>query len=61
VVRRKSGGLLRPSVAIGALLPTLIGAAWSLAWPSALPAAFAIVGAAGFLAASMQIPITAIV
>ncbi len=55
------GGLLTPGLANGALLALVLGGAWSLAWPGAAPGAFALVGAAAFLAASMQMPLTAIV
>jgi H+/Cl- antiporter ClcA len=46
---------------MGALLASLIGGLWNLACPGAPPGAFAIVGAAAFLASSMKMPITAIV
>jgi H+/Cl- antiporter ClcA len=54
------GGLLTPSLTIGALLATLIGYVWGLAWPGVPLAAFAIVGAAAFLASAMNMPLTAI-
>ncbi|WP_313067934.1 chloride channel protein, partial [Achromobacter animicus] len=34
---------------------------WSLAWPDSPPGAFAVVGAAAFLASSMRMPLTAVV
>jgi H+/Cl- antiporter ClcA len=34
---------------------------WNMIWPGTLSGAFAIVGAAAFLAASMQMPLTAVV
>ncbi|WP_191487933.1 chloride channel protein [Pseudomonas sp. FEN] len=55
------GGLLTPALAIGALMAILLGGLWNLAWPGVELGAFAIVGAAAFLAASMAMPITAIV
>ncbi|QKM49815.1 H(+)/Cl(-) exchange transporter ClcA [Burkholderia glumae] len=55
------GGLLTPGLANGALLAIVLGGAWQLVWPGAAPGAFAVVGAAAFLAASMQMPLTAIV
>ncbi|RKE36555.1 H+/Cl- antiporter ClcA [Paraburkholderia sp. BL23I1N1] len=55
------GGLLTPGLANGALLAIVLGGAWSLFWPGASLGAFAVVGAAAFLAASMQMPITAVV
>lgn len=55
------GGLLTPALASGALMAILLGGAWSLAWPGVPLGAFAIVGAAAFLGASMSMPLTAIV
>jgi len=55
------GGLLTPSLANGALLAVLLGALWNLIWPSAPLGAFAIIGAAAFLAAAQKMPLTAIV
>jgi H+/Cl- antiporter ClcA len=55
------GGLLTPGMTIGALLALPLGAAWSLAFPGPPPGAYAFVGAAAFLAASMAMPLTAIV
>jgi len=54
------GGLLTPSVAIGALLAIVIGSLWNLAWPGVPTGAFAIVGATAFLASSLKMPVTAI-
>jgi H+/Cl- antiporter ClcA len=56
-----AGGLLTPSLTVGALLATILGFLWSLVFPGVPTAAFAIVGAAGFLAASMNMPLTAMV
>jgi H+/Cl- antiporter ClcA len=55
------GGLLTPSVAIGASLATLISGIWNWMWPGTPPGAFAIVGGTAFLASSMRMPLTAIV
>jgi H+/Cl- antiporter ClcA len=55
------GGLLTPGIANGALLAIVLGGVWNLFWPGTSSGAFAIVGAAAFLAASMQMPLTAIV
>ncbi|WP_323122827.1 chloride channel protein [Burkholderia alba] len=55
------GGLLTPGLANGALLALVLGGLWNLAWPGTSPGAFAIVGASAFLAASMQMPLTAVV
>ncbi|NCE88069.1 chloride channel protein [Pseudomonas sp. Q1] len=55
------GGLLTPGLANGALLAIILGGAWSLMLPGVPLGAFAIIGAAAFLAASMSMPLTAIV
>ena len=55
------GGLLTPGLANGALLAIVLGGLWSLFWPGTSLGAFAVVGATAFLAASMQMPITAVV
>ena len=55
------GGLLTPGLANGAMLAIVLGGSWSLVWPGASLGAFAVVGATAFLAASMQMPITAVV
>ena len=55
------GGLLTPGLAVGALLATLLGGAWSHFLPGLPLGACAIVGAAAFLGASMSMPLTAIV
>ena len=55
------GGLLTPGLANGALLAIVLGGLWNVVWPGGSVGAFAIVGATAFLAASMQMPITAVV
>ena len=55
------GGLLTPGLSIGALLGIILGSFWNHVWPTAFSADFAIVGGAAFLAASMKMPLTAIV
>jgi H+/Cl- antiporter ClcA len=55
-----AGGVLTPSLTVGALLATILGGLWNLVFPSVPTAAFAIVGAAAFLASSMNMPLTAI-
>jgi len=55
------GGLLTPALAIGALLSIVLGEGWSLAWPGTAPGAFALVGGAAFLGATMRAPLTAAV
>lgn len=56
-----AGGVLTPSLTLGALLATIFSYFWNLLLPSVHAAAFAIVGAAAFLASSMAMPLTAIV
>ncbi|HEY1998062.1 chloride channel protein [Paraburkholderia sp.] len=55
------GGLLTPGLANGALLAIVLGGVWNLFWPATSFGGFAIIGAAAFLAASMQMPLTAVV
>ncbi|MGA2852331.1 MAG: chloride channel protein, partial [Terracidiphilus sp.] len=55
------GGLLTPSLSLGATLGTFLCGLWGHVWSSGPSGAFAIVGATAFLAASMKMPITAIV
>jgi H+/Cl- antiporter ClcA len=55
------GGLLTPGLANGALLGVVLGGLWSAVWPGASIGGCALVGATAFLAASMQMPITAVV
>jgi H+/Cl- antiporter ClcA len=54
------GGLLTPGMAIGALLAICFASVWNLAFPAIPLGAFALIGAAAFLSASMQLPLTAI-
>jgi H+/Cl- antiporter ClcA len=56
-----AGGVLTPSLTIGALLATVLCYAWNLIFPSVPTAAFAVIGAGAFLASSMNMPMTAIV
>ncbi len=55
------GGLLTPGLAIGALMAILLGGLWSNIWPGTPSGAFAVIGATAFLAASMNMPITAVI
>jgi H+/Cl- antiporter ClcA len=55
------GGLLTPSLSIGALLGIILGSFWNHIWPTQSLAAFALIGGAAFLASSMKMPLTAIV
>jgi len=56
-----AGGLMTPSMAIGALLAIVLGRAWNVVWPDIPSGAFAVVGAAAFLASSTKMPLTAVV
>jgi H+/Cl- antiporter ClcA len=56
-----SGGLLTPGMSIGAMLAIVTGGLWNHAFPGVPLSAYAVVGAAAFLAASMRMPLTAIV
>jgi len=56
-----AGGTMTPSVAFGAALGALTGGLWSMLWPGTELAAFAVVGAAAFLASAIRAPITATV
>ncbi len=56
-----SGGLFTPTLSTGAVLGGLLGIAWSLAWPGSATGAYALVGAAAMIGASMQAPLTALV
>jgi H+/Cl- antiporter ClcA len=52
--------LLTPGLCNGALLAIVLGGAWSALWPGTPPGAFAVIGAAAFLASSMRVPLTAV-
>ncbi|HEE9787141.1 TPA: chloride channel protein [Enterobacter soli] len=54
------GGLLTPGLTIGALLGSLLFIVLGRLFPGSDMAGFALTGAAGFLSASMQMPVTAI-
>lgn len=55
------GGILTPSLANGALLAVVLGGVWRLLGSNTDLSAFAIVGAAAFLAAAQKMPLTAII
>ena len=55
------GGLFTPSLAFGALLGGLLGAAWAYVWPGTPPGLYAVLGAGAVLAATTQGPISAVV
>ncbi len=54
------GGLLTPSLTMGALLSIAAGGLWNLVAPAAPLGAFAVIGATAFLASSQKMPLTAI-
>ena len=53
-----SGGLFTPTLATGAVLGGALGIAWSLAWPGSPSGAFAMIGAAAMIGASLQAPLS---
>jgi H+/Cl- antiporter ClcA len=55
------GGLLTPSLAVGAALGAFAGGVWSLMWPGAETAAYAMICAAAMLAVTQRAALTAIV
>lgn len=55
------GGLLTPSLANGALLAVLLGGLWSMIWPEPSLSAYAVIGAAAFLASAQKMPLTAVI
>ncbi|WP_322093755.1 chloride channel protein [Paraburkholderia bannensis] len=55
------GGLLTPGLTNGALFAVVLGGVWSHFFPALAPGACALIGAGAFLAASMQMPLTAVV
>jgi len=55
------GGLLTPSLTIGALMATVLGSFWNWCGADVTPGAYAVVGATAFLSSSVSMPLTAIV
>ncbi|MGD0102869.1 MAG: chloride channel protein [Rhodopila sp.] len=55
-----AGGVLTPSLTAGALLATALCPVLTLVFPGISSAGFAVVGAAAFLASSMNMPLTAV-
>ncbi len=56
-----SGGLFTPTLASGALLGAVLGHLWTLLWAGGPAEAYALVGAAAFLAAAQQAPLATVV
>jgi CIC family chloride channel protein len=54
------GGTLTPSLSLGALFGLVTGGLWTSFWPGSSLPAFAVCGAAAFLAGSMAAPLTAL-
>jgi CIC family chloride channel protein len=52
-----SGGLFTPTLSTGALVGGFLGLSWSQLWPGSPLGAFAMVGAAAMIGASMQAPL----
>ena len=56
-----SGGVFTPFLSTGAVLGGFLGAVWTQFWPGSPVGAFALVGAAAMIGASMQAPLTGLV
>ena len=56
-----AGGVFTPFLATGALFGAFLGAAWIKLWPGTPVGAFALVGAAAMIGASMQAPLAGLV
>jgi CIC family chloride channel protein len=56
-----AGGVFTPFLATGALFGAFFGAAWIHFWPGTPIGAFALVGAAAMIGASMQAPLAGLV
>lgn len=56
-----AGGLFTPFLATGAVLGGFLGAVWLKMWPGSPVGAFALVGAAAMIGASMQAPLAGLV
>ncbi len=56
-----AGGVFTPFLATGALFGAFFGVAWSHLWPGTPVGAFALVGAAAMIGASMQAPLAGLV
>jgi H+/Cl- antiporter ClcA len=56
-----AGGLFTPLLATGAMLGAFLGALWIHMWPGTPVGAFALIGAAAMVGASMQAPLAGLV
>jgi len=56
-----AGGVFTPFLATGAVLGGFLGLAWTHVWPGAPVGAFALIGAAAMIGASMQAPLAGLV
>ncbi|MHB8456893.1 MAG: chloride channel protein, partial [Acidimicrobiales bacterium] len=56
-----SGGLFTPAMSTGAVLGGFLGIIWTVLWPGEPVGAFAIIGAAAMIGASMQAPLAGLV
>ncbi len=56
-----SGGLFTPFLSTGAVFGAFTGIAWSMLWPGSPVGAFALIGAAAMLGASIQAPLAGLV
>lgn len=56
-----SGGVFTPFLSTGAVLGGFLGAVWTQFWPGSPVGAFALVGAAAMIGASMQAPLAGLV
>ena len=56
-----AGGVFTPFLATGAALGGFLGLAWTHIWPGSPIGAFAMIGAAAMIAASMQAPLAGLV
>ena len=56
-----AGGVFTPFLSTGAALGAFLGAAWIHLWPGTPVGAFALIGAAAMIGASMQAPLAGLV
>lgn len=56
-----AGGVLTPSMAVGALASVLLGGVWDIWLPGPSMGAYALVGAAAFMGSALSMPLTALV